>query len=204
MSTNILEDQANEYLRLNGFFLIPNFVIHLENAQAQEIDLLGIRLAGSVEQTMESNGGYAQLVFQNDERLELCDNSDTILLIGEVTESSAAREIKKRIDYLRDTMRIGYSLQRFGVIERTEVYRLIEGKAIRRSGGAGMRLLRVLFVLNDKIAEKYQELNEDLVFLSQEHILGFINKRAKINIKERARILLPRWLHDSINRLLQR
>ncbi len=204
MGINIFEDQAGEYLRLNGFFLIPNFVIHFEDAQAQEIDLLGVRLSGSVEQTMYSNGGFAKSVFQDDDKLDLRDNSETIFLIGEVTESVYNNEIKKRISYLRDQVRINYALQRFGVIDKTDIDSIAKGEIIKHSSKTGVRLLRVLFVLNDEIAGRYQTQNNDLVFISQKHVRDFIAKRATINLKKRARTLLPRWLHDSVDRLLQR
>lgn len=72
LSANILENQASEYLRLNGFFLIPNFVVHFENARAQEIDLIDIRPPGSVEMTMYSDGSYSNFVFKDDaEKLDL-------------------------------------------------------------------------------------------------------------------------------------
>jgi hypothetical protein len=204
MSVNIFEDQAHEYLRLNGFFLVRNFVIHFENAQAQEIDLLGIRLPGSVEQTMYSDGKFATLVFQDDERLELRDNSEVILLIGEVTESTSNTEIQKRISHLRNHMRIKYALQRFGIVEMRDAEKLALGEIIEHPSCTRLRLLRILFLINDETAINYQKQNSDLTFISQKHILDFIDKRAKINIKERARTHLPRWLHNSVDRLLQR
>lgn len=126
------------------------------------------------------------------------------MLIAEVTESSQDREIKKRIDKLRNPIRIGYALQRLGIIEKEAVNELIKGKSINYFGDVGTHLSRVLFVLNNQIAEKYRKENKDITFISQSHTLSFIKERAKIDIKQRARTHLLPWLHYFVNELLQR
>lgn len=205
MSKNIFEEQVDEYLRYNGFFLVRGFVIHFEDAHAQEIDFVGVRLPRSVEQTVYSGGRYSNFVFQDDyEKLNLNKMSEIILLIAEVTESSQDREIKKRIDKLRNPIRISYALQRLGIIEKEAVNELIRGKSISYFRDIRTRLSRVLFVLNNQIAEKYRKENKDITFISQSHALSFIKERAKIDIKQRARTHLPPWLHYFVNELLQR
>lgn len=205
MSNNVFEEHVSEYLRYNGFFLIRGFVIHFEDDQAQGVDFVGVKLPKSVEQTVYSNGGFSNFVFQDDgEKLSISDPSEIILLIAEVTESSQDREIKKRIDKLRNPIRIGYALQRLGIIEKEAVNELIKGKSINYFGDVRTHLSRVLFVLNNQIAEKYRKENKDITFISQSHTLSFIKERAKIDIKQRARTHLPPWLHYFVNELLQR
>ena len=201
MSNNVFEEQVSEYLRYNGFFLIRDFVIHFENAQAQEIDFVGIRLPESVEQTMYSDGYFSTFVFQDDgERLSFSETPEIVLLVAEVTESKT--EIKRQIDRLRNPIRIRYALQRLGIIGEKDVDRLIHKDRASYIEGVGTRLLRILFVLTSRIAEKCQEENPDIAFISQSDVLSFIEERAKIDIKERARTLLPRWLHFSVDKLL--
>jgi len=53
------EEVAEWYFRLNGFFLIPGFVVHpdaLRQVPRTEADLLGIRLKGSFEGVWRSRG----------------------------------------------------------------------------------------------------------------------------------------------------
>lgn len=205
MSDNVLEDQVSEYLRYNGFFLIRGFVIHFEDAQAQEIDFVGVRLPKSVEQTAYSNGRYSNLVFKDDDsRLKLSSSPEIILLVAEATESDKRREITERIGKLRDPIRISYALQRLGVIENEDIEKLLNEETINYSEGIRARLLRLLFVLNDQIVTKYQKENNDISFISQSNVLSFIEERSKIDIKSRAKALLPRWLHYFVDKLKHR
>ena len=205
MSDNVLEDQVSEYLRYNGFFLIRGFVIHFEDAQAQEIDFVGVRLPKSVEQTAYSNGRYSNFVFKDDDRrLELSSSPEIILLVAQATESDKRTEITKRIGKLRDTIRISYALQRLGVIENEDIEKLLNEETINYSEGIRARLLRLLFVLNDQIVTKYQKENNDISFISQSNVLSFIEERSKIDIKSRAKALLPRWLHYFVDKLKHR
>jgi hypothetical protein len=204
MPENIFEGQVEEYFRYNGFFLIRDYVIHFEGKQAQEIDFVGVRLPYSIEQTVYSNGNFSTYVFEDDyEKLFLHEPNKIILLVAEVTESKYDREIKKRINYLRDKTRIGYALQRLGIINPDDVSVLLKNGEIRVNG-ANRCLTRILFVLNDKLVNKYRERNTDIVFISQSDVISFIKKRAKINIKERGRAILPPWLHHQVNLLLHR
>lgn len=203
MNNNVFEEQVSEYLRYNGFFLIRDFVIHFEDGQAQEMDFVGIRLPESVEQTMYSDGHFSRFVFQDDgERLSFSETPEIVLLVAEVTESK--REIEKQIDRLRKPTRIRYALQRLGIIGEKDVDRLIHNNRISCIEGVRTRLLRILFVPTSRIVEKCQKENPDIAFISQGDVLSFIEERAKIDIKERARVHLPRWLHFSVNKLLHR
>jgi len=205
MNENIFEEQVSEYLRYNGFFLIRDFVVHFEDSHPQEIDFVGIRLPKSVEQTVYSDGRYSNFVFGDDvEKLNLGDTSDAILLIAEVTESEKDTAIKERISKLRNKIRGSYALQRLGVHSKGNIDALFNGKSIDYFGNVKAHLLRVLFVLNDQIAIKYSEENNDITFISRKDIISFIKKRAKMNIKQPSRTLLPRWLHNCLDDLLQR
>lgn len=201
MPPNVLEEKASEYLRLNGFFLISNFVIHFEDKQPEEIDFLGTKLPGSIEQTMFANGQFSTCVFQDDVSIPLDDNSNIMLLVGEATESTSRAEIQKRIDYLRNENRLRYSLQRFGIIQNDDMERLIKTGSLD-ARGYGLSLLRILFVINNELAEVFRAANGDIIFLSIKQLDDFIQSRAKIDIKQRARTLLPRWLHNELLRRL--
>jgi len=63
--------------------------------------------------------------------------------------------------------------------------------------------VRILFVLNDRIVDKYEKEN-NITLISRGDVLSFIKSRAKIDIKARSRTLLPRWLHHFVDDLLQR
>lgn len=205
MSTNIFEGQVSEYLRYNGFFFIRDFVIHFEDGRPQEIDFVGIRLPKSIEQTAYRNGRYSNFVFEDDvERLNLGSVSDVILLIAEVTESKRDVAIKERIGKLRNKIRGSYALQRFGIYSKRDIDTLFNGKSIDFFGNTKARLLRVLFVISYQKAIKYAKENNDITFISRKDVISFIMKRAKINIKKQSRTLLPRWLHNYIDDLLQR
>jgi len=205
MNENIFEEQVSEYLRYNGFFLIRDFVIHFEDSQPQEIDFVGIRLPKSIEQTMYSNGRYSNFVFEEDvEKLNLGDTSNAILLIAEVTESEKNSAIKERISKLGNKIRGSYALQRLGVYSKENIDALFNGKSINYFGNVKAYLLRVLFILNDQIAIKYIEENNGITFISRKDVISFIKRRAKINIKRQSRALLPRWLHNYVDELLQR
>lgn len=204
VNSNIFEEQAGEYLRYNGFFLIRGFVIHFEDAQPEEIDFVSIRLPESVEQTMYANGSFSNFVFKDDgDKLNLSEIPEIILLVAEVTESDKDPKIKKRIGKLRDPIRISYALQRFGVIEREYINELVRGKAIKYLDDVKACLMRILFVLNDEIAIKYRKENSDIIFISQSDVCSFIENRSKIDIKKRGRTLLPRWLHFFVDKILQ-
>jgi len=203
MSNNVFEEQVSEYLRYNGFFLVRDFVIHFEDAQACEIDFIGIRLPRSVEQTVYSDGRYSSFVFQDDsEKLGPNETPEMIFLIAEVTESTQDSKIKERIDKLKNLIRISYGLQRLGIIEEEYVDELMHGRSIH-SEGVRARLVRILFVLNDRIVDKYEKEN-NITLISRGDVLSFIKSRAKIDIKARSRTLLPRWLHHFVDDLLQR
>jgi hypothetical protein len=204
LTKNIFEDQVAEYLRYNGFFAINDYVMHIDNRQAQEIDFVGIRLPHSVEQTICPDGIFSTFVFKDDyEKLALNEPKITTLLVAEVTESIYDKEIKKRIEYLKDKARIAYALQRLGVMDRDDVYALMS-HTIVNINGINCNLTRVLFVINDDIVDKHKEKNKDILLISRNDIFTFIKNRAKINIKRRGRILLPPWLHNEINLLLGR
>ena len=198
MAVNPLEEKAKEYLRLNGFFTIPKFVLHFTDGQAKEIDILGVRLKGSVEQAMEKRGQFVPIVFGDDETLALGDNSKDILLIAEATESPDRGEVRKRLNYLREKTRLEYALQRFGFVSEKDIENLIGGRVTDK------KLLKVMFVIKEDLKASLVDENRDIVIISWNHLSAFINNRAGIDIKQRARMLLPTYLHNEMDELLSR
>lgn len=189
------EEIFDEYLRLNGFLTIRNYVLHIEGGQAQEVDIIGVRLPHSTESTMYSDGCFSEFVFVDDtDTLKLDVNPDTILfLIGEATISIEKPKIVERLEKLRDEKRIRYVLNRFGVIRRSDQDILISGgTAVIENIRA--HLLKVMFVENDGLAESYRKDHSNITFISFRHADRFIRERAKLKIKSRAIHQLPRHL----------
>jgi len=82
------EEVAEWYFRLNGFFLIPGFVVHPDVSNRNprtEADLLGIRLSGSCE-GVQSSAAYGQprrsghfRAMRDDERLIISSKDGTVI-----------------------------------------------------------------------------------------------------------------------------
>jgi hypothetical protein len=106
---NYAEELAYWYLRLNGFFLVDNFVIHREGAQIQyrsDADLIAVRFP----HVKEAVGGMP-IDFDNKVLFKAFDPSKIIGLIVEV-KSTRQKEVNPEIFQNKDRME--YAINRFG------------------------------------------------------------------------------------------
>ena len=105
---NYAEELTYWYLRLNGFFLIENFVIHREGDQIEyraDADLLAVRFP----HVREAVGGMP-IDFDNDILFRAFNPNKIIGLIAEVKSSRGP--IRQNI--FLDRGRMKYAIQRFG------------------------------------------------------------------------------------------
>jgi hypothetical protein len=120
---NQAEELSSWYLRLNGFFLVENFVVHKEtDTEAKDakhtvdVDLLAVRFPNSEEEI------GAKLLQCDDEVLfKFVDKSKTLALIVEVKSSEEPEKIK--LFYSPYKMR--YALRRIGLLEKGQIDALV-------------------------------------------------------------------------------
>jgi len=194
MIRNDFERLCSLYLRLNGFFHIANFTVHYtpKSKKAEEIDFVGVRFPNSSEKPLKEDGNYDDIhPFEDDEKI-LCmiDKSKVTILLGEATVSLNSQAISRRIEKLKNTLRIKYVLQRFGIFDREEIERIINGKSNR------FYLLRIMFVLSKKNV-RIKDV-ENIKFLSYRDLYSFIEDRAKHISKVSSIHLLPQGLQDFV------
>lgn len=161
---NYGETNAYWYLRLNGFFLINNFVIHRtdEIVHSSDIDILGIRLPYVFEEV----GGQP-----NDWDESLLQTLNPNLMTGVICEVKTGDFDKKslfRKEYLK------YCLDRFGFMPQlSEAYleQVFNNQiTLVEFGGHQFQILK-LFVSN------YESNREDFIQLRIKHIRQFIEYR---------------------------
>lgn len=161
---NYGETNAYWYLRLNGFFLINNFVIHRtdEIAYSSDIDILGIRLPYVFEEV----GGQPD---DWDESLLQTLNPNIMTgVICEVKTGDFDEKTLFRKKYLK------YCLDRFGFMPQlSEAYteQVFNNQiTLAEFEGRQFQILK-LFVSN------YESKREDFVQLRIKHIMQFIENR---------------------------
>lgn len=160
---NYGEKNAYWYLRLNGFFLIENFVVHRtqEIAHSADIDLLGIRLPYVFEEV----GGQ-----HNDWDEALLAELNPKLMTGIVCEVKTGGfdegELFKK-KYLR------YCLNRFGFMPDLSIHieQIFNNKiSVIEFEGQKFQILK-LFVANNEAKR------EDFLQLKIKHLRQFIENR---------------------------
>lgn len=115
---NFAEEMAYWYFRLNGFFLLDNFVLHndgLDSTHSADIDILAIRQ----KYTFESVGGR-----EADKHELLFKNFDDNKNIGIICEVKAGRSTPNDI-LLRRRDRLRYGLERIGFFSHSKVNELV-------------------------------------------------------------------------------
>lgn len=115
---NFAEEMAYWYFRLNGFFLLDNFVLHndgLDSTQSADIDILAIRQ----KYTFETVGGR-----KADKHKLLFSNFDENKNIGIICEVKSGRSTPNDI-LLRRKDRLRYGLERIGFFSHTRVNELV-------------------------------------------------------------------------------
>ncbi|MDR5002496.1 hypothetical protein [Brevibacillus parabrevis] len=115
---NFAEEMAYWYFRLNGFFLLDNFVLHndgLDSTHSADIDILAIRQKYTYELIGGRETDKHELLFRN------FDNNKNIGIICEVKAGkSTPNDIRlRRMDRLR------YGLERIGFFSQSRVDDLV-------------------------------------------------------------------------------
>jgi len=107
------EELVEWYLRLNGYFIIPNFILHPLmpfGSQRTEIDLLGVRFPYQSEVVCDSKG--KRLSMENDAKL--IDNRFVDCLIVSVKSAESEAEVNRAI---KDLQNLKDVVKRFGFVE---------------------------------------------------------------------------------------
>ncbi len=110
------EELVEWYLRLNGYFIIPNFILHPLmpcRSQRTEIDLLGVRFPYQTEVVCDSEG--KRLPMENDEKL--IDNRFVDCLIVSVKGIKSEVEINRKIKEFQNLKDV---IKRFGFVGSEE------------------------------------------------------------------------------------
>ena len=185
---NYAEEKAYWYLRLNGFFVIPDFVLHNKHG---DTDLLGIRLSHTSEFV------EGQRLKEDIELVSLFHESgcniyrNTACVIAEVKggrSSIQPKEIHEKFDL--ETLK--YALNRIGLFRVSEsnsiAERLHKAKWVKMENNNSIH--KVLFVNK----EAFTPSSEDrFSVLTNEHITEFIENRMSLGFKIRD------WSHFDSN-----
>ncbi|AWX56938.1 hypothetical protein AB432_018625 [Brevibacillus brevis] len=115
---NFAEEMVYWYFRLNGFFLLDNFVLHndgLDSTQSADIDILAIRQKYTYENVGGREADKHELLFRNFD-----DNKN----IGILCEVKAGRITPNDICLTRID-RLKYGLERMGFSSHSRVNELV-------------------------------------------------------------------------------
>lgn len=108
---NFGEELVYWYLRLNGFLMIENFVLHqYEEKRSADADILAVRLPNTSEEILEN-----VLEEDNENLFNRINKNKTICLIAEV---KTGEDNKPSIFY--DVKRMKKALQRLGIVDDLE------------------------------------------------------------------------------------
>jgi hypothetical protein len=152
------------YLRLNGYFTLPNFMAHRRRGALTEVDVLGVRFPYSEE-------------FEDDPNLKIPKDRTDIVF---------AEAKGKKIEELNgpwgspEHRALDYVLKRVGVAPAAQVEELAKGLYAKRMAEVdGYRIRIVCFA--DAISENLLKQGVTFVFWAQ--VLDFIRKRFRENAK---------------------
>lgn len=192
---NYAEELAYWYLRLNGFFLIENFVIHRSNGDVQGIkyrsdaDLLAVRFPGVIEVL-----GEKTLECDTDFLFKKFNSSKIIGLVVEVKSGEDWKELK----IFEDMDRMTYALRRLGFLNGEMIEELASEESwtivdIDRDFQVGKLLVHDL----KNIPEKYEG---KVVPVKLTTVKEFIEKRFRDNKVEKfmSRLFFPSSLIQSM------
>jgi len=150
------------YLRLNGYFTLPNFYAHGRPGPLTEIDVLGVRFPHSRE-------------FDDDPALAMpADRIDVVF----------AEAKTKQVDSLNgpwgspEKGALDYVLRRVGIVapgNEAELAKELYSKRKALTDGALVRVVCFGIAISDELRE------QGVHFVSWKQVLSFINKRFKDN-----------------------
>lgn len=142
------EELVEWYLRLNGYFIIPNFILHPlfpGRSQRTEIDLLAVRFPYQREIVCNSEG--KRLPIKNDKNLVTDQLIDCLIVSVKGIQSEA--EVNKAI---KDCQNLKDIIKRFGFIDSEEDITDVSNELLRNKQAIRnhyqIRLLAVAGSLN--------------------------------------------------------
>lgn len=166
MNMNWSEWISYWYLRLNGFFPLPHFVVHRVEAgeRSTEIDLLAIRPPHVYEEIGGQNDDWDDM---------LLSEVDIGRFIGVICE------VKRGDDYRPETVfrprEIKYALNRFGIIsrEKAEEVAAVLSDHPRADASESLQVRKLL--IGDRLKRKVSPCD----FVPLEHTRNFFERRVK-------------------------
>jgi len=188
---NYGEELAYWYLRLNGFFLLENFVIHRteEIKHSSDIDLMAVRLPFVYEEI----GGKPDDWDEN-----LLNNLDPSKVIGILCEAKTGEYNEKE---LFKSHYIKYALNRFGFIPDLSRYvDMVLNRAIYNIPDSNFQVAKLLVVNQGQIPEQ----REEFICVSIPEIREFLHQRIEkyIHNKWQDRLFFKTsYLEDLIDRV---
>ncbi|MFA4852220.1 MAG: hypothetical protein WC599_06850 [Bacteroidales bacterium] len=173
---NKYEELVKLFFRLNGYFLVDNFIIHNGNAdlsnskdkiipQSTETDLLGIRMPFQNEKT-------GKLDIANYEKLILKNNLMDLVVV----ESKTGKENKPNPTW-KDSSKIEnikYLVRFFGVTDKDEVIEKISNNLIKRYKYQWDNYSIRYIIVAEKKNKHYSD--NGITYFTIEEILDFIIK----------------------------
>jgi hypothetical protein len=171
---NFGEELVYWYLRLNGFFMIENFVLHqYERNRNADADILAVRLPNTYE---EINGG----ILEDDDKnlFNRINKNKTIYLIGEV---KTGQNNKPSIFY--NPKRMKKALQRLGIVGDVKPY---DGDV--KEINENQQVAKILFS-----SKKRRKTEGKFINIELKDVDNFIRKRIKkyLNPKYASRLFFP-------------
>ena len=140
---NFGEELAYWYLRLNGFFLIDNFVLHsadLKSSQSADADVIGIRNPHTVEKIgMFDVDDISPNLVDFEPKIK----EKTVVVISEVKTSPTKQKI-----LLQDEHRLKYIIKRTGLFEAEivdEVSNQLFNNKSYSPDGSNISILKIIF-----------------------------------------------------------
>jgi len=161
---NASEWTCSWYLRLNGYFVAPNFIVHGRPSARTDVDVLAVRFPYSEE----SN-------FKDDSELRLShDRIDVVLAEAKSGPISSlngpwSRPQKGALDYV---------LKRVGIAPKDDVSRLANDLYKHRSTTAEGFRVRIL-AFAESISDQLRD--EGVIFIGWNQVLKFIHRRFRDN-----------------------
>lgn len=171
------EELVEWYLRLNGYFIIPNFILHPLmpcGSQRTEIDLLGVRFPYQSEVVCNSEG--KRLKMENDEKL--IDNRFLDCLIVSVKGIKSEVEINRKIKEFQNLKDV---IKRFGFVGSEENIADV-AKELSREKKAVMDQFQIRFL---GIAGKFNKYSKTKQIIFKE-IIEFILTRFRAYYRHKA------------------
>ncbi|RLI76019.1 hypothetical protein DRO97_01925 [Archaeoglobales archaeon] len=173
---NYGEELAYWYLRLNGFFIISNFVLHTENKTMRgDADLLAIRLPGTVEYI-----GRREVSFDDEGLFEYIDKNKIVGVIAEV--KAGFKNSSDKLNIFTDKNKLKKALHRLGMYEEGD-----EEDTRYKKERNGYQVLKVLF----------KNINSDIDIENDEYLvipLHYAEKFIKDRLKENDVEKLGSWV----------